>query len=78
MASYKPKNDRKKIDLDYIGSREEQAETRTIASRRRLRANVDDQVEAFLQSGGSIESIEPNVTAAPPGKPSRSYGSRPI
>ena len=78
MASHKPKDDTKKLDLNYIGSREEQAETRTIASRKRLRANVDDQVEAFLQSGGSIKSIEPNVTADPPGKPGQSYGSRPI
>lgn len=78
MALYKPKNDTKKIDLDYIGSREEQAETRTIASRQRLRADVDDQIEAFLRSGGNIENIESNVTANSPGKPHGNYGSRPI
>jgi hypothetical protein len=67
-----------KVDLEFLGSREEQAETRTIASRKRLRSEMEDEIEKFLAKGGSIQQIEPNVQADPPTKPNTSYGSRPI
>ena len=78
MAARKPKGDFKDIDLEYIGSKDEQAETRTVASRARLRTQMDADIEKFLSKGGTISEIEPNVTADPPTKPQNSYGSRPI
>lgn len=64
-------------DMDFIGSAEEGV-LRTIASREKLRTQVDSEVEAFLRSGGAINEIEPNVMADPPRKPTSNYGSRPI
>lgn len=78
MAARKPKGDYNDIDLEYIGSKDETAETRTIASRARLRSQMDSDIEKFLSQGGTISEIEPNVTADPPTKPVSSYGSRPI
>jgi hypothetical protein len=66
------------VDMDFVGSRDEQAETRTIESRRRIRTKMDDDIEAFLSQGGKIREIEPHVQADPPTKPRSSYGSRPI
>ena len=68
----------KDIDMDYIGSREESAEARTIKSRERLRDKMNDDVEAFLASGGQINQVDPHVTATPPQKPETNYGNRPI
>lgn len=81
-----PKNTKKKpksandkgVDMDYIGSKEESAETRSVASRAKLRSKMNDDVEAFLKKGGKIQEIEPNVMADPPRKPVSNYGSRPI
>ena len=66
------------VDLEFIGSREETAETRTSASRKRIREQVQSDIEAFLQAGGKIDQIEPNVLADPPRKPTSNYGGRPI
>jgi hypothetical protein len=68
----------KGIDMDYIGSKEESAETRSVASRAKLRSKMDSDVESFLKGGGEIQEIEPNVMADPPRKPISNYGSRPI
>jgi hypothetical protein len=64
-------------DMEFIGSTEEGVH-RSIASRQKLRNQVDDQVAAFLNKGGAIDEIEPNVMADPPRKPTSNYGSRPI
>jgi len=64
-------------DMEFIGSTEEGV-LRSIASRQKLRTQVDSEVEAFLKAGGSINEIEPNVMADPPRKPTSNYGSRPI
>lgn len=64
-------------DMEFIGSAEEGV-LRSIASRQKLRSQMDNEVEAFLQKGGSINEIEPNVMADPPRKPTSNYGSRPI
>lgn len=50
----------------------------SIASRQRIRDEIDDQVAAFLARGGKINEVPPNVTADPPKKPSPDYGGRPI
>jgi len=64
-------------DMEFIGSTEEGV-LRSIASRKKLRNKMNSDVEAFLEKGGSINQIEPNVMADPPRKPTSNYGSRPI
>lgn len=64
-------------DMEFIGSAEEGV-LRSIASRQKLRSKMDNEIEAFLKKGGSINEIEPNVMADPPRKPTSNYGSRPI
>jgi SutA RNAP-binding domain len=66
------------IDLGFMGSREESAEHRTIASRKRLHDKVDIDVEAFLADGGEIQYVQPHVTADPIERPRNQYGQRPI
>ena len=50
----------------------------SIASRQKIRDELEDQVAAFLARGGVINEVPPNVTADPPKKPSPDYGGRPI
>ena len=82
MASHNPEdetsNESTTMDMEFIGSRDEGADARTVESRRRLRDSLQSDVEAFLAGGGKIQQIEPNVQADPPTKPNSSYGSRPI
>lgn len=51
---------------------------RSLSSRNVIRNQLSDDVEAFLAGGGAIKTVDPNITADPPKKPSSSYGSRPI
>jgi len=67
----------KEPDMQFIGSSEEGV-LRSLASRKKLRDKVDTEVEKFLNAGGAINEIEPNVMADPPRKPTSNYGSRPI
>ncbi|GAA6135409.1 hypothetical protein NBRC116188_21990 [Oceaniserpentilla sp. 4NH20-0058] len=64
-------------DMAFIGSTEEGV-LRSIASRQKLRTQVESEIDLFLKAGGSINEIEPNVMADPPRKPTSNYGSRPI
>lgn len=64
-------------DMSFIGSTEEGV-FRSIASRQKLRTQVESEIDLFLKAGGSINEIEPNVMADPPRKPTSNYGSRPI
>ena len=66
------------IDLSFIGSKDEDAETRSIASRERVRSVLDSEIEIFLNGGGKINFIKPNVMGDPPKRPESSYGSKPI
>lgn len=63
---------------DYLGSREDNPETRTVATRERIRDKMTSDIEAFLNGGGKIDAIKPNVMTDPPRKPSSEYGSQPI
>lgn len=63
---------------DYLGSRDDIPETRTVATRDRIRGKMNADIEAFLKSGGSINEVQSNVMADPPRKPSSEYGSQPI
>jgi hypothetical protein len=65
-------------DFNYLGSREDTAESRTVASRLRLRAKVQDEIEEFIKSGGQIQMVDNNVLADPPRRPVSNYGGRPI
>ncbi|MEZ7984880.1 MAG: hypothetical protein QMB64_03540 [Pseudomonadales bacterium] len=66
------------VDLSFIGSKDEVAETRNSASRERVRSVLDDEVAKFLNGGGKINNVEANVMGDPPRKPESNYGSRPI
>jgi hypothetical protein len=50
----------------------------SIASRQKIRDELDDQVAAFLARGGKINEVPANVTSDPPKKPTPDYGGRPI
>ena len=66
------------LDNTIVGSQEETAESRTVASREHMRDQLDDAVARFLAEGGKVQQIDPHVTAAPPKKPLSRYGDRPI
>ena len=66
------------VDLSFIGSKDEVAETRNSASRERVRSVLDDEVAKFLNGGGKINNVAANVMGDPPRKPESNYGSRPI
>lgn len=51
---------------------------KTINAKENVRAQLDADIEAFLNGGGSINEINPSVTADPPTKPVTKYGGRPI
>jgi len=70
--------DSSEIDMTFIGSREESAESRTIASRKRLRSQLDDDIAKFLQGGGEINEVDAHVMTDPPRRPDGNYGGRPI
>lgn len=46
--------------------------------RERARRQLESDIEAFLASGGKIQSIDSNVMADPPKKPQSNYGGQPI
>lgn len=66
------------IDMEFIGSKDEAAEGRTLSSRNRIRSSLDEDIEAFLARGGAIDTVDPKVSGDPPQKPVSNYGSRPI
>ena len=43
--------------------REELAETRSSEARRKLREQMQAEIDAFLKSGGRIQQLEPTVSA---------------
>jgi len=50
----------------------------SIASRQKVREELEDQIAAFLARGGKIMEVPANVSADPPTKPVPDYGGRPI
>ncbi|QQD22619.1 hypothetical protein GJQ54_12930 [Oceanospirillaceae bacterium ASx5O] len=79
-------------DSDVTGDRDGEAEAETesvedlvaaaasasLAARNKVRESMQAEIEAFLARGGKIQTIDDNVMADPPRKPTSSYGSRPI
>jgi hypothetical protein len=66
-----------KPDMDYIGSSDESA-MRSLASREKLRKQMEMDMQRFLNQGGKVQEIADNVMGDPPRKPQSNYGSRPI
>lgn len=66
------------VDMNFLGSKDDAAESRTVGSRARVRGKLEADIESFLSSGGKIDAIDANVMADPPRKPESNYGSRPI
>ena len=58
------------VDMDAVES--------AAAHKKAEREALNAEIEAFLNSGGRINLIEPNVLADPPQKPTSNYGSQPI
>ena len=50
------------VDVDFLGSRDESPEERTVESRKRLRDMLNAQVQEFIESGGEITNVETNST----------------
>jgi hypothetical protein len=50
----------------------------SIASRQKVRDELEAQIAEFLSRGGKIAEVPANVTADPPKKPTSDYGGRPI
>lgn len=46
--------------------------------KQKIRGQLQDDIEAFLQKGGKVQMIERDVRADPPRKPNAQYGSSPI
>ena len=44
-------------------AREEPAETRSSEARRKLREQMQAEIDAFLEAGGRIQQLEPTVSA---------------
>jgi len=65
-------------ELDFLSGFDEPAESRTVASRKRIHDKVDCDVSRYLATGGKINRIAAHVTADPPKRPSYRYGQRPI
>lgn len=66
------------VDINYLGSKSELAEERTVESRKKLREMLDTQVQQFIDSGGEITHVDTNVTTESVKNPQSSYGNRPI
>lgn len=49
---------------------------RTVNAKKRIRTQLEMDIEEFLAKGGSIQRVDTNVTADPPTKPVSRYGGR--
>jgi hypothetical protein len=57
------------VEAEAVAVRDEPVETRSQEARRKLREQMQAEIDAFLKSGGRIEQVEPNVSAQPPTNP---------
>jgi len=61
-----------------VAVEDDEDSVRTVNARKRIRNQLESDIEAFLSNGGSIQEVAMNVTADPPTKPVLRYGSKPI
>jgi 3-methyladenine DNA glycosylase/8-oxoguanine DNA glycosylase len=64
--------------VDFLSGGDEPAESRSVASRKRIHEKVEADISRYLATGGIIDHIADHVTADPPKRPSYRYGQRPI
>lgn len=50
----------------------------SMASKEEERIRIQNEIEAFLASGGKIDLVGSSVLSDPPKKPESKYGSQPI
>lgn len=55
--------DSDEIEVEAAATREEQAETRSVEARRKLREQMEADIDAFLKAGGKIEQVSPHERA---------------
>lgn len=63
---------------DVLEEKEERLEDHTVGARKKLREQLQNEVEAFLARGGQIQQVDAHISADPPQKPINNYCSRPI
>ena len=71
MSSEDDETETESVDSDAVeaeaavaaSTREELVETRSSEARRKLREQMQAEIEAFLKSGGRIQQLEPTVSA---------------
>lgn len=66
-----------KPDADFSAADDGEG-IQSLASRERLRKQMEADVQRFLSQGGKVQEIADNVMGDPPRKPQSNYGSRPI
>jgi len=64
-------------DIDGKSDSYDDGSSRSTSSRDSDRSQLEDDIKRFLDGGGEIDMIEPNVSGQPVGQPG-TYGSRPI
>ncbi len=66
------------LDLELLSNRDDPADGRTVASRKRIRDMIAHDVEQYLQHGGTVEVVDTGINSPAPNKPQTTYGGRPI
>jgi len=70
------------VDTDSDSSSEETTTvtdaSMSMLAKDRERQKLQADIEAFLSSGGKIQTVDNNVVGDPPKRPESSYGSQPI
>lgn len=64
------------IDMDDVSAIDDPGSQ--LSAKERERQRLQEQIDAFLASGGQIQQIDSNVIADPPKKPESNYGGQPI
>lgn len=76
MAEQESKETTKQQEMPV--KRNEDGSELSLSSKENIRRQLEEDMRTFLAAGGSVQHVDPNVTADPPKKPVSNYGSRPI
>lgn len=63
---------------DYADDKYYRIEDHTVASRQRVRNQLNDEIAEFLAKGGKIQMVDPNVTTEVGLNTGSDYGRQPI